>query len=152
MRRAIFAALAITIATPAVAADKGAGIALTMDEVRTLTFAKPIATIYVGNPSIADITMIDARHAFLLGKAYGNTNVIALNHDGEQVYDARIAVSEGGNETFTLNRGAQRVTYDCNAGRCEVSPSPGDGKEAFDQMAGELANHADNARKAANGN
>lgn len=152
MRRAIFAALAITIAAPAVAADTGSGIALTMDEVRTLTFAKPIATIYVGNPSIADITMIDARHAFVLGKGYGNTNVIALNHDGEQVYNARIAVSEGGSETFTLNRGAQRVTYDCNAGRCEVSPTPGDGKESFDQMAGELASHADNARKAASGN
>jgi Flp pilus assembly secretin CpaC len=149
MRRIFFAAIAMTLAAPSLAAPKQAGIALAMDEVRTLTFARPIATVYVGNPSIADITMIDARHAFLLGKAYGSTNIVALNHDGDQVYDSRVAVVERRNESFTLNRGAQRVTYDCNAGRCEISPTPGDGKDSYDQAMNQLGSHADTARKAA---
>lgn len=149
MRRVLFAAIAIASVSSAYAAGKPGGIALSMDEVRTLTFAKPIATIYVGNPSIADITMIDARHAFVLGKAYGRTNIVALNHDGLQVYNERIDVAQGSTETLTLNRGAQRVTYNCNSGRCEPSPTPGDGKDAFAEMSGQLNAHADIARKAA---
>jgi hypothetical protein len=149
MRCVLFAALAVAAMAPAFAAQSGSGIALTMDEVRTLTFAKPIATVYVGNPAIADITMIDARHAFLQGKSFGSTNIVALNHDGDQVYNARVAVGEGGARILTLNRGAQRVTYDCHSGRCELSPVPGDSKDVFDQATNQAGNHADTARKAA---
>lgn len=148
MRRALFAAALFAAAPAAFAAD----VSLGLDEVRTLTFRDPVATIYVGNPAIADITMIDARHAFVQGKAYGRTNIVALNHDGVQVYNARIDVSQGSNETLTLNRGVQRVTYNCNATRCEQAPIPGDSKDAFDAMAGQFAAHAQTARKAAGGN
>lgn len=151
MRRALFAALAIASISPAFAAGKG-GLALSMDEVRTLTFEKAITTIYVGNPSIADITMIDARHAFILGKAYGRTNIVALNHDGVQIYNQRVDVAQGGVETLTLNRGPQRVTYNCNSGRCEAQPTPGDSKDVFEAMTGQLNTHSDVARKAAGGN
>ena len=151
MRRVLFAALAIASVSPAFAQEKS-GIALTMDEVRTLTFENPITTIYVGNPSIAVSTMIDARHAFVLGKAYGRTNIVALNHDGEQIYNSRVDVAQGGTETLTLNRGAQRVTYNCTNGRCEPAPVPGDGKEMFEQMTSQSNIHADTARKAAASN
>ena len=66
MRRALFA-LAFALPSP-VLAD---GIAISMDEVRTVTFGGPIATVYVGNPAIADVNMIDARHAFVIGKGFG---------------------------------------------------------------------------------
>lgn len=152
MRRALFAALAIASVSPAFAQDKPGGLALTMDEVRTLTFENPITTIYVGNPAIADITMIDARHAFVLGKGYGRTNIVALNHDGVQIYNTRIDVAAGSSETLTLNRGAQRVTYNCADGRCEPAPVPGDGKDMYEQMNGQFTSHADAARKAAGSN
>ncbi len=63
------------------AAPKGDGVALALDEVHTLTFKNPIATVYVGNPAIADVTMIDARHAFVQGKGYGRTNIVALDRE-----------------------------------------------------------------------
>src|ERR1700743_437405 len=97
MRRVLLAAFAIASISPVLAAEKTAaeklGIALTLDEVRTVPFENPVATVYVGNPSIADITMIDARHAFVLGKSYGRTNIVALNHEGEQVYNQRVDVA-----------------------------------------------------------
>ena len=67
------------------------GVSIAMDEVRTITFPKPVATIYVGNPAIADINMIDSRHAFILGKGYGNTNMLALDNDGKQVSNTHIS-------------------------------------------------------------
>src|SRR6478672_2809030 len=69
------------------------GVAVPLDEVRTVAFARPVTTVYVGNPSIADINMIDARHAFVLGKRFGTTNIIALDHYGRQVSNTFVNVS-----------------------------------------------------------
>lgn len=162
MRRALFAAALIAAATPALAAgkpadkhavkhtvkkaDKNDWVALGLDEVHTLAFNTPVSTVYVGNPSIADVTMIDARHAFVQGKGYGRTNIMALNRDNVMVFNTHVTVtgSDGGG-TVTLNRGAQRVTLNCAGGRCEPTPMPGDGKESF-EVAGQTAVHQNTAR------
>jgi Pilus formation protein N terminal region len=154
MRRALIAA-ALIAASPAFAAGKMAvskneSVALALDEVHTLTFRAPVATVYVGNPAIADVTMIDARHAFVQGKGYGRTNIVALNRDNVQVFNTHITVtaSEGGG-TVTLNRGAQRVTLTCAGGRCEPTPMPGDDQKAYDTANTQSAAHQTAARGAA---
>ena len=129
-----------------------AGLSLAMDEVRTMTFASPVSTVYVGNPAIADINMIDGRHAFVIGKGLGATNIIALGSDGKQVADTRVAVLAANSQsTLVLNRGAQRITYSCTASHCEAMAEPGDSKDVFDQINGELSNHSEAAHKAAAG-
>jgi len=146
MRRAFLAAAALFAAgLPA----QAAGVALAMDEVHTVTFKKPVATVYVGNPAIADITMIDARHAFVQGKAFGRTNIVALNQDGTQVFNTAVTVTGNSVGTVTLNRGAQRVTYNCGGGRCEAVPTPGDAPEAFQQITGQATAHENDAKAAA---
>jgi hypothetical protein len=123
-----------------------------MDEVRTMTFEKPVATVYVGNPAIADINMIDARHAFVIGKSVGTTNIVALDGSGKPVSDTGVAVlASAAGSTVTLNRGTQRVTYSCTPSHCDMMPLPGDAKEAFDQITQQLAVHGDLAHKAAAG-
>src|ERR1041384_6549778 len=110
MHRAVFLAATFLAVTPAYAADKNAAVALALDEVHTLTFRTPVSTVYVGNPTIADVTMIDARHAFVQGKGYGRTNIMALNRDNVMVFNTHISVTgNNGGGTVTLNRGAQRV-------------------------------------------
>ena len=112
MRRALLALLVVA-ATPAAASD----LSITLDQVQTITFGKPVSTVYVGNPAIADINMIDARHAFILGKGYGSTNVVALNAEGTQISNTRINVlaNTDRQSVVVLNRGASRVTYSCTA-------------------------------------
>ena len=141
------ALVSASLIAPAMAAD----VSLALDEVRTLTFATPVATVYVGNPAIADITMIDARHAFVQGKGYGRTNIVALNPDGKQVFGSRVNVTGSDSAgTVTLNRGAQRVTYNCSGARCEPAPVPGDGKDA-EAAQGQINSHQHAARQAASG-
>jgi Flp pilus assembly secretin CpaC len=151
MHRVLLAAsLAFLAPSPVFAA----GLAIAMDEVRTVTFNAPVATVYVGNPAIADINMIDARHAFVIGKGFGSTNIVALDADGKQVSNTAVAVLSAASDkqsTLVLNRGTQRVTYSCTASRCEAMPEPGDGKDAFDVINTQLAAHSDTAKKAAGG-
>jgi hypothetical protein len=94
--------------------------------------------------------MIDARHAFVQGKGYGRTNIMALNHDNVMVFNTHVTVTgnEGGG-TVTLNRGAQRITLNCAGGRCEPTPMPGDGKDIYDVINGQSAAHQSVARGAA---
>jgi len=148
MRRALFAATLLA-AMPAYAAGRNDSVALALDEVHTLTFRTPVSTVYVGNPTIADVTMIDARHAFVQGKGYGRTNIMALNRDNVMVFNTHVTVTGNqGGGTVTLNRGAQRVTLNCAGGRCEPTPMPGDGKD-YDALSGQIAAHQTAARGAA---
>jgi hypothetical protein len=153
MRRALLVTALVVAALPAFAAGKKApsegAVNVGLDEVHTLTFKNPVSTVYVGNPTIADITMIDARHAFVQGKGYGRTNIVALNQDGAQVFGARVNVTgaEGG-ATVILNRGAQRITLSCAGQHCEPTPMPGDGKDAYDPGNPVAGAHQNAARSA----
>ena len=147
MRRILLVSSFLALAAQAEAAPKGSDVALALDEVHTLTFKAPIATVYVGNPSIADVTMIDSRHAFVQGKGYGRTNIVALNHDNVAVFNTHITVTGSeGNGTVILNRGAQRITLNCAGGRCEPTPTPGDDQKAYDTESSQTSAHQSAAR------
>jgi hypothetical protein len=151
MRRALVAlafagfALPAGFSLPALAEN----LTVALDEVQTVAFPRAPATVNVGNPSIADITMIDDRHAFILGKAYGSTNVIAVGKSGEMISNTHVNVLNGQQATVTLQRGTQRTTYNCTANRCEAAPQPGDGKDSFDSAIAQISAHQDAAKKAA---
>jgi hypothetical protein len=131
MRRVVFAAVLSSLSLGA--AHAGA-MNVPLDEVRVVSFAKPVATLYVGNPVIADVMIIDNRHAFVQGKAFGSTNVVALDSAGHPVANQAIVVAGkgGAGGTVTLQRGKEQITYACAGNRCQPAPQPGDAKEAFD--------------------
>lgn len=126
------------------------GIAVTMDEVRVVAFQRPIATVFVGNPTIADATVIDAYHAFVLGKGFGTTNLIALGPQSQTVANQQITVTNHGGGVVTLNKGSAQYSYACSSAHCEANPVPGDQKGFFDEMSGSANAHQDQAVKAAN--
>ncbi len=145
-RTAIVAALFSLLAVPAQA---GGAISVPMDEVRTITFDRPITTVYVGNPSIVDVTMIDSTHAFVLGKAFGATNLLALDAKGTQIVNDPVTVLGRSEAVVTLNRGSTQVTYACASSRCETAPIPGDSKDAYELQMGQVQAHQDMGEKAA---
>lgn len=138
LRFALFTATALVVAPAIAAAGHAAhrplkpvthgdgGITVPMDEARVVTFQKPVATLFVGNPVIADVTIIDARHAYVLGKTFGATNVIGLDSDHKQVLNSQIYVTNRMVGSVTLNRGAETYNYACTRLHCETNPRPGD--------------------------
>ena len=144
MRRTVLAALAFSLAGTTAFAG---GVSVPMDEVRTVTFGKPVATVYVGNPTIADVNVIDSRHAFVLGKSFGTTNVIALDSQGRQVSNTFITVGAARGATVTLTKGTAQTTLACSSARCETSPLPGDAH--FSDLMGDVEKHLDMGAKTA---
>ena len=132
----------------AVAAQAGE-LSVPMDEVRVVRFARPVATVYVGNPTIADITVIDSTHVFLLGKSYGATNLVGLDVNRNPIVNDQVTVVAANGGTVTLNLGSAQITYSCTEARCQTVPKPGDAKEIYDAESDQIAKHQDMTIKAA---
>jgi Flp pilus assembly secretin CpaC len=124
------------------------GVTVPLDEVRIVTFSRPISTVFVGNPVVADATVIDQHHIFVLGKGFGTTNMIALGPQSETVSNQQITVLNPGG-IVTVNKGSAQFSYACSGGRCAASPVPGDQKAFFDENTSATSTHQDQGVKAA---
>jgi hypothetical protein len=152
MRRAVTLAVFAAISSIAGFAPAFAGtFSVPMDEVRILTFTKPVSTVYVGNTVIADATLIDSKHAFLLGKTMGETNVIALSADGKVISDDHVTISGRRVGMVTLNRGSVQYNFTCAPLHCESQPVPGDDQTYFKNVHDAQTQHEDMANKAGTG-
>jgi hypothetical protein len=107
--------------------------------------------VMIGNPAIADVTVLDARNALVMGRAYGTTNLIVLDGRGRMLVDRQVVVSSAEVAQVTFyhgpnagdHPGAHIETYAC-ASRCQRVPMPG-------EMQNDYQNYAvayDNASKA----
>jgi Flp pilus assembly secretin CpaC len=111
-----------------VAADP---ITLTTDQVRILTFKRPVKTVFVANPLVADITVIDENRAFVLGKTLGTTQLVALDEDGREAFNDQITVLNHPGSVVTVQRGKAQTTMNCLDERCQTTAIIGDAPEPF---------------------
>jgi hypothetical protein len=131
------------------AAPNYAGLIVPMDEARVITFQHPVATVFAGNTAIADVTMIDSRHAYVLGKAFGVTNVIGLDADHNPVVNQPITIANRTMGEVTLTRGADSYNYSCTPSHCETNPRPGDPEAYVKNTEDAIQTHQEMAVKAA---
>lgn len=149
-----FTAAAAFIPLPGFAGE----IDVPLDNVKTVTLSRPAKTIYVGNPAVADITLVDARHIFVLGKAFGSTNLVALDASGDETLNDQIIVTNRLVGEVTVQRGIARATMTCTPEHCQQAPAPGDdatdvkqtaSAPTFQALTAQDGKHSDDGVKAA---
>ncbi|HXJ02963.1 MAG TPA: pilus assembly protein N-terminal domain-containing protein [Micropepsaceae bacterium] len=126
-------------------------IEVPLDQVHVLAFKVPVKTVFVGNPVIADITVIDPTHVFVLGKNFGTTNLVALDDKGHEFFNEQVTVLDRPGSTVTLQRGAAKTTLNCNTARCQAAPTPGDEATPYDSVSGQMEKREMLGSKAASG-
>jgi hypothetical protein len=143
--------LAATCAVIGNTASFAGGVSVPMDNVTLVSFKRPVATVYMGNASIADLTIIDSRHVFVLGKRFGTTNLIALSVDNKLIANEPVTVVSRGAGAVTIFRGAGTYNYNCTRQHCETRPEPGDvnGQPYVDNTEKAAEAHEDTATKSA---
>ena len=94
------------------AADE-APITVNVNMARVLRINSPAATVIVGNPGIADVTIQDPQTLVLTGKSFGQTNLIVLDGNGNPVADTLIDVVQLQAGTMTVYQGAARTSLAC---------------------------------------
>lgn len=109
---------------PALAQD-GAPISVNANMARVLRISAPAATVIVGNPGIADVTIQDPQTLILTGKSYGQTNLIVLDSRGEPIADTLVEVVQMTAGIMTVYQGQSRTTLSC-APTCQPVVMMGD--------------------------
>ena len=118
----LIAPLCLSCAPAAIAADK---IEVVLDQAKVLQLPPNTSTIIVGNPVIADVTMLRRTNQMVLtGKGYGQTNMIALDNEGNAIGESTVLVT-GAAHGLIVQRGLARETYSC-APRCQPTLNLGD--------------------------
>lgn len=80
---------------------------------RVLRINAPAATVIIGNPAVADVTIQDPQTLILTGKSYGRTNMIILDSLGDPIADTIVEVAQLKNDTVTVFSGDQRTSVAC---------------------------------------
>ena len=106
---------------PASAAPDPDRIAVNVDQAKLVKLPGGIATIVVGNPLIADVTLQNGGVVVVTGKGYGATNFIALDRTGQVLVDRQIQVEGPTDQLVTVYRGIEREAYACTP-LCRVAP------------------------------
>jgi Flp pilus assembly secretin CpaC len=126
-------------------------IAVNVDQAKLVKLPTRVATIVVGNPLIADVTLQNGGVVVVTGKGYGATNFIAMDRSGEVLVDRVIQVEGPTDQLVTVYRGIDRESYSCMP-ICQRRVTLGDGenyfKSAMDQ-AGTLSSQASGSAAAA---
>jgi Flp pilus assembly secretin CpaC len=128
------------------AESAGDAIAVNVDQAKLVKLPGHIATIVVGNPMIADVTLQPGGVIVVTGKGYGATNFIAMDRSGEVLVDRVIQVEGPTDQLVTIYRGVERESYSCMPVCQRVTLGDGENyfKSAIDQ-AGNLNSQASGA-------
>ena len=111
-----------------------------VDQAKLVKLPASVATIVVGNPLIADVTLQSGGIVVVTGKGYGATNFIAIDRSGEVLVDRQIQVEGPTEQLVTVYRGVERESYSCMP-VCQRRITLGDGENYFkiDDRPGRLA-------------
>ncbi len=89
------------------------------------------ATVIVGNPLIADVSVLDGNLLVVQGRIFGTTSVIALDSNGNELLNVAVTVRPATQYAMSLHRGPDTETYAC-APVCARVLHPGDEAESTD--------------------
>lgn len=134
---ACMAAAAIVI--PASAAPEN--LTVFVDQATIVKLPAQVATLVVGNPLIADVTLQPGGLMVVTGKGYGATNILALDRSGSLLMESSVRVQGPRDNVVVVYRGAKeqpalRETYSCDP-NCERRITLGDSSDYFNSTIGQ---------------
>lgn len=135
------AVLLVPLAVPSPAAES---ISVVVDQAKLIKLPEKVATIVVGNPLIADVSLQPGGMMVVTGKGYGTTNVMALDRQGSVLIDRMVQVEGPTDKLVTVYRGVERESYSCTP-VCQRRVTLGDAQAYFSTTLGQSGSLASQA-------
>ena len=127
-----FAGAVLLVAVGATAAT-AEPILVSLDHAKVIKVPERAATVVIGNPIIADLSIQPGGIAVVTGKGYGATNVIVMDYRGAVLMEKMIEVAGPLGRTVVVYRGASRFTYSCTPD-CSARITLGDDDDFFNHI------------------
>jgi Flp pilus assembly secretin CpaC len=134
-------AFAMALAAPAFADP----FTVKIDQTVAVKLASAANSVVLGNATVADVTVHDARTLLITGKAFGTTNVMVLDRAGNTIWSTDLAVRSGTDGELTIQRGAATFTYSCLE-KCRGTPTVGDDPTHFGAVMGTVTGKSQTAK------
>lgn len=125
---------AVAVMTHAMAAPEN--LTVFVDQATVVKLPEKVATLVVGNPLIADVTLQPGGLMVVTGKGYGATNVMALDRTGAVLMESSVRVQGPRDNVVVVYRGPLRETYSCDPS-CERRITLGDSPDYFNATMGQ---------------
>lgn len=138
---AILFVVSAVLSTAAGAADP---LNIVLDQATITRLPDRAATIVIGNPLIADVSIQAGGMMVVTGKGYGTTNIILLDREGVVLVERPIRVTGAQDAVVVVYRGVSRESYSC-APICERRITLGDTPEYFDSTISQAGARSQNA-------
>jgi Flp pilus assembly secretin CpaC len=142
--RRLALALALLLAPIPVPAPAAESLSVVVDQAKLIKLPEKVATIVVGNPLIADVSLQPGSTMVVTGKSYGTTNVMALDRQGTVLVDRMVQVEGATDKLVTVYRGVERESYSCTP-ICQRRVTLGDAPTYFDAVLGQSGSLAQQA-------
>lgn len=114
-------ASAAVLLSPSLGAAQSSSMNVEIDQAQRVQLRGPAGSVIVGNPAIADVTVVDSNTLYITGKGYGVTEVVAVDTIGRTVFQSQVVVTDGaGAGRVRVWRGGQATEMAC-ASSCSPS-------------------------------
>ena len=139
MSSRLWLAVAFVLASGASPARaESSAIAVTLDQAKIAQLPQGTTTLIVGNPMIADVTMLKNNNSMVItGKGFGQTNLIAIDAEGAIIEEKQVRVLPT-KTVLVLQNGSSRISYACNPD-CMPTVQLGDDDKMFSEAGGQIS-------------
>ena len=118
--------------------DKIKCLVVLVDHLQRVELPAGVTTMLIGNPAIADVSVVSNTQAVVSARSVGSTNMLFLDESGDEVGHYVLIVREQELKRVTLRRGpGQTAMYQC-APRCERTLNQNDSAAPHAALAGIL--------------
>lgn len=114
-------ASAAVLLCPSLGTAQTTSLNVEIDQAQRVQLRGPAGSVIVGNPAIADVTVVDSNTLYITGKGYGVTEIVAVDTIGRTVFQSQVVVTDGaGSGRVRVWRGGQATEMAC-ASSCSPS-------------------------------
>lgn len=108
------AAAFLTLASAAMARP----LQVDVDQSARISLPTAARDVVIGNPAIADVSVLDGHTIMVLGKSFGITSLMVTDTAGRTILNTQVVVSANDEGRVSVFRGPSMQTFAC-ASRCE---------------------------------
>lgn len=108
----------VAVAQPQ-AAVRSTSLSVAAGEALQIALSGPVRDVVVGDPTVADVSVINERTLVVLGKKTGSTTLLAFDAGGRTLTSRQVVVSSTPSQAVIVQRGPAASTYACGD-RCSV--------------------------------
>lgn len=114
MASRLLGAAALIAATLASAAASAQTITAPLGRAVRVPLGGSAADVVVGDPKIADVTVVSPTAIFVAGKAFGATNLVVLDRTGRTIFSGSVQVPMSSDGQVSVVRGGKASAYLCS--------------------------------------